>query len=158
MSWENLFEDQSIFRRLITLLIPTTFYLDYVLTSLGENELWSLLGLKGLDAAIYQWLHISSHTDVLGVSSRVPSLRIGWFSGNLQPISCKKGKRNLNACFSRRWSGRTAWRSKLEDHLRWRLLNRRRKILHWASFANNKNSAELVNYACSVMSVSMGLL
>ena len=87
ISWENLFEDQSIFRRLITLLIPTTFYLDYVLTSLGENELWSLLGLKGLDAAIYQWLHISSHTDVLGVSSRVPSLRIGWFSGNLQPIS-----------------------------------------------------------------------
>ena len=33
---------------MIILLILTTFSIDYVLILLGENRLWSLLGLKGL--------------------------------------------------------------------------------------------------------------
>ena len=48
MSWENLFQDQSIFQEVITLYILTTFSLDYVLISLGENRFSSLSGLKGL--------------------------------------------------------------------------------------------------------------
>ena len=37
MIWENLFKDQSVFHEVTTLYILTTFSLDYVLISLGEN-------------------------------------------------------------------------------------------------------------------------
>ena len=40
--------DQSFSHQVIILLILTTFSFDYVLILLGENWLWSLLGLKGL--------------------------------------------------------------------------------------------------------------
>ena len=43
ISWENLFEDQNVSHEAITLYILTTFSLDYVLTSFGENWFWSLL-------------------------------------------------------------------------------------------------------------------
>ena len=37
ISWENLFEDQSVFHEVIALYIVTTFSLDYVLISLGKK-------------------------------------------------------------------------------------------------------------------------
>ena len=37
ISWENLFEDQSVFHEVIALYILTTFSLDYVLISLGKK-------------------------------------------------------------------------------------------------------------------------
>ena len=43
-----MFADQSFSHQMIISLILTTFSLDYVLTLLGENRLWSLLRLKGL--------------------------------------------------------------------------------------------------------------
>ena len=48
ISWENLFEDQSVFHEVIALYILTTFSLDYVFISLGENWFSSLSRLKGL--------------------------------------------------------------------------------------------------------------
>ena len=38
---------------MIISLILTTFFLDYVLVLLGEYELWSLLGLKGLTMPLH---------------------------------------------------------------------------------------------------------
>ena len=43
---ENLFVDQSTAHQVIILFILTAVSLDYVLTLLRENWLWSLLGLK----------------------------------------------------------------------------------------------------------------
>ena len=48
MSWENLIKDQSIFSKVIILLILITSSHDSVWILLGENWCWSLLGLKGL--------------------------------------------------------------------------------------------------------------
>ena len=43
---------------MIISLILTTFFLDYVLILIGEYQLWSLLGLKGLTIAItHPYLH-----------------------------------------------------------------------------------------------------
>ena len=44
-----MFADQSFSHQVIISLILTTSSLDYVLTLLRENRLWSLSGLRGLN-------------------------------------------------------------------------------------------------------------
>ena len=52
-----MFADQIVFHQEIISLILTTFSLDYVLILLGENWLWSLLGLKRLNVMNWGWLY-----------------------------------------------------------------------------------------------------
>ena len=51
ISSENLIKHQGIFSFVIIFYILTTLSVDNVWTLLGENCCWSLLGLKGLNAA-----------------------------------------------------------------------------------------------------------
>ena len=44
ISWENLFEDQSVFHEVIALYILTTFSLDYVLISLRKKLIFITCG------------------------------------------------------------------------------------------------------------------
>ena len=46
-------KDQSILPLVINLVIHITFTLDDLLTLLGENSCWSLLGPKGLNSGIF---------------------------------------------------------------------------------------------------------
>ena len=54
ISWENLFEDQSVFHEVIALYILTTFSLDYVLILLGKKLIFIAHGtfnpLKRVDS------------------------------------------------------------------------------------------------------------
>ena len=47
ISWENLIKDQSIFPKVIILLILVNFSFDNVLILREENSCWSLLELEG---------------------------------------------------------------------------------------------------------------
>ena len=78
ISWENLFEDQSVFHEVITLNFLTTLSHDYVLITLGENRFLPFSGLKGLKTHV-----LLTHTTHLSVTAKhdVSFASSSWFLG-----------------------------------------------------------------------------
>lgn len=68
-----MFVDQSFSHLVMILLTLTTFSLDYVWILLGENWLWSLLGLKGLIVLCIK----TTRKSPLGVSLSLSHTHIG---------------------------------------------------------------------------------
>ena len=67
-----MFADQSFSHQMIISLILTTSSLVYILILLGENRLWSLLGLKGLNGHVPRILLFSDNSVLRSLLSALP--------------------------------------------------------------------------------------